>query len=446
MFQNVKERCSKFFDFLPENKRLIWVFFIISILILIFCLTVWDIYAKWNDVYLYFGYANNLFDGMVPYKDFVFEYPPFIIPFIAFPRLFTSDLQTYCTLFSIMTITCFIIGTIFMLKIAKLFGSTNVRILIFAALTLIMTNTYLIARYDIFPVTLCIVGIYFYLQKKYDYAWITIAIGTMTKLFPILFLPIFLIPLLVKKDYRNAMRGIILALAVAVIISLPFIISDLSSAFDYLSYHTDRGIQIESVAASIFLFIDIFYPGTVGMVFNYGSSNLTGPWPEAIAPLMMYFLLVAVLAFLSWLLVALYRKRESIGHENIEKILVVAGVTLFMIFIAFSKVFSAQFVIWILMLLALTQIGLFSTKDKNRILIIAIIYGVLSGFCGFFYDQIAQQYPSVITLLLIRNVLHVVFAAYLVHLLAKTINQFDPKDKKVGIRDIAHDLKNKIFH
>jgi len=444
MFQNVKEKCSKFFDLLPENRKLIWIFILVSAVFLVILLEVHGMFVYRNDVYLYFEYATNIFDGQMPYSDFVFEYPPFTIPFIAFPRLFTSDLQTYCVIFSIMALVCFLVGTVFLLKIAKLFDSTNIRILVFAALTLFMTNIFLFARNDIFPVVICIIGIYFYLQKKYDYAWITIAIGAMTKLFPIFFIPVFLIPLLIKKDYCNAIRGILLPLVVAVIISLPFLISDISTAFDYLSYHTDRGIQIESVVSSIMLFANIFSPGLAHVSFSYASHNIEGSLPDAVEPFMIYLLVAAVLLFILWLFIALYRKRESMEHEDMKKIIIFAGIISVMVFLTFNKVFSAQFVIWVLMLTAITQIGLFGMEQRNRILIIAIIYAAISFFCGAFYQEIVELNSTMVTLLFVRNMLHIVFTGYLIYLLVQTMNQLSPNDKGVGVRALLRDFKQKI--
>ena len=445
MFQNVKEGCSRFFDFLPQDKKYIWIFFIISAIFLVVCVAVWGIFDVRNDVYLYFEYATNIFNGQMPFKDFTFEYPPFMIPFIIIPSIFTSDLQTYCILFSIMVLLFFLIGVVFLLKIAKPFDSTNKRILIFAILTLVMTNVFLFARNDIFPVVICIIGIYFYLQKKYDYAWIMMAIGAMTKLFPILFLPVFLIPLLVKRDYRNAVRGILLSLAVAVIISLPFIISDISTAFDYLSYHTDRGIQIESVASSIILFVNMFSPGLAHISFSHASHSIEGPLPDAVEPFIMYLLLVAVLAFILWLFVALKRKKESMEHEDLKKITIFAGIIMVMIFLTFNKVFSAQFVIWVLMLVAITQIQLFGMEQRNRILIIATIYAIISFFCGAFYQEITELNSIMVTLLFVRNMLHIFFTGYLVHLLVRSINNLSPEGKEVGVRALVQDLRQKIL-
>ena len=445
MFQNVKEGCVKLFDFLPQNKKYIGAFFVITILAVV-ALLMTGMFHEWNDVYLYFEYSSNIFNGQMPYRDFVFEYPPFTIPFILIPRFFTTDLQIYCTLFSVMTLIFFLLGTVFLLKIAKHFGTTNVRILIFATVTLVMMNTLVFARNDIIPITICIIGVYLYLQKRYNLAWIVIAIGAMTKLFPILFLPMFLIPLIIRKDYRNAIRGIILALTVAVLISLPFIISDISTAFDYLVYHSERGIQIESIVSSMILMTNLFDPGLVHVVFDYGSYNLVGSIPEAMEPFMMPMLMAAVLVFLLWLLVALYRKRESIEHDNIRKIIVIGGVILFLIFLTFNKVFSAQFVIWVLLLTALTQIDLFDTEKRDRITKIVVIYAILSGITATSYSMLIELNGFLVVILFARNMLHIVFTGYLIYILAQTIDQLAPEDKQVGIRALAHGLKGKMFN
>ena len=445
MFQDMKKKCSEIFVLSSIDRKYLWAFFILSLTVLILLVTVMDIFGSKGDVYAYFDFACNIFNGQMPYSDFTFEYPPFTIPFILIPRIFTSDLHTYCILFSFFAWIFLMIGAIFLFKIAKLHGSTSSRMIIFAVLTILMLSTFVVSRYDIFPTVLCIIGVYFYFQKKYDYAWIIIAVAAMTKIFPVLFIPVLLIPLFLKKDYSNFIKGILISALVALIISLPFMIADMSTAFDYMSYHFDRGLQVESFAGSFVLFVNIFNPGTATIVANFGSHNIVGSLADAITPVITYALLVAFLFFLVWFFVTLYKKRDSLDSDIMQKIAAAAGVSMLLIFLTFNKVFSAQFVIWVLMLLALVQLNVFKTGQRDRLIILAVVYGVLSRIYSSFYFSIVEDMDSIfITILFLRNIVHVIITVYLIHLLATAIKSPGPDDQKSKVEEFFKTLKVRL--
>ena len=411
---------------LSMSKLDIRMFFIVSLILSVFFVYFVSVSERWYDVGDYFGHMNNIFAGMIPYRDFTFEYPPFSIVFMAIPRLFTSDEYVYCLIYSALTFIFFIIGMIYISKISKMYNLTKTNMMAFVAFTLIFANIFLLTRYDIFPTTMCIIALYYYLQKKYCMSWIIISLAVMTKLFPIFIVPFLLIPFLLRKDWCGAVKGILTCAAVCILVSLPFIITDPSTAFDYLTYHLERGLQVESVAASFVMILNFFDPGMISVVHDYGSDNLTGALPDAIAPLLSYGFILIFILFLGWVTFKLYERRKSMDQELLQKMAILAGVAAVMIFLALSKVFSAQFVIWAIMLLAFTQFSVFDHKLRFEILLLTLAYGILSAINGLFTcgDLEFLSNGSVLVVSL-RNIIHIMLIVWIVRLFVKSIKTAD---------------------
>jgi len=412
------------------SKMDIRTFFVISLIFAVFLVYIVSISNRWYDVINYFGQMNQLFAGQMPYRDFMFEYPPFSMVFMAIPRLFTSNEYIYCILYSVLTFVFFIVGVIYISKISRLYNQTKTNMIVFAAFTLIFANIFLLTRYDIFPTTMCIIALYCYLQKRYALSWFVLSLAVMTKLFPVFIGPFLLIPLLLKKDWSGAAKGVLICIATCLVVSLPFIIADLSTAFDYLIYHIDRGLQVESVAASFVMVLNIFDPSITTVIHDYGSDNLTGALPDAIAPLLNYGFILSFMLFLGWVFIKLYRRRNSMDPELLRKLVILAGVASVMMFLAWSKVFSAQFVIWAIMLLAFTHFSVFDRKTRSEILVLTLIYGILSTINGgFTCGNLEFLNNTSIMIIFLRNIVHIMLIIWIVRLFVKTIKTADQSVK-----------------
>jgi hypothetical protein len=390
----------------------------ISFLIVLMFIPIIIYFAKWADVDHYFTYASYVVEGLVPYRDFDFEYPPLSLLFMVIPRLFTSDHDTYCIIQTFQAFIFFAIGVYYVSKIAEMNKTHNGRLLFLLLITLLMANMFVIARNDIYPTVFCIMSFYYFFQKKYTASWIFISLGVMTKIFPLFIAPVLFIPLLLKKDHIAVIKGIIICVSTCLLISLPFIILDPSTAFSYLFYHLDRGLQIESVASSFIMFFNIFDPGIISVGFSYGSHNLVGELPDAVSYMLGYVMPIALLVFFIWALMRIYRMRSDWDSMHVHRIAAVVGLEMIIIFIMFNKVFSAQYIIWVLMLLTITQFYCFNTKIRNELIALAFFYGVFSMINGdFTYDYLVELNNGAVLVVFIRNILHIALMIEVIRLI-----------------------------
>lgn len=112
--------------------------------------------------------------------------------------------------------------------------------------------------------------------------------------------------------------------------------------FSPVTYQEERGLQVESVAATPALVAAQFHPERYQVHFAESKSwEISGPGVEALITVADTALLLVVAGALGWALVSLRRGRFR------PEVTVALGVTLIAGLLVSNKVFSPQYVIWL---------------------------------------------------------------------------------------------------
>ena len=333
--------------------------------------------------------AEDLWSGKVP----IMEYPPLALLFFAVPRIFGGDPMSYNLFYVVETYVFTIIGLVLVRRIAERLGANQIRAMTAYAVLMLIFLQFVADRYDIFPAVLTIASFYFLLQKKYHWAFIILAVATLTKLYPAMFFPIFLVPLLLDRDWRGALTGFGLYAIVGAAVTGVCWAIDPDLILNFLHYHSDRPLEIGCVAATL------IYPlSMLGLTDtwilpatdpgSFGSDDLMGALPDAVAPLLTPLMAGVVVACIVyyWLI------RRHAGEENDRTVLILgAMICAMLVFMIFGKVFSSQYLIWVVPFVALVIsvspdetfnkrllwlfIAMFALTQVN----FAYIYGFLGG-------------------------------------------------------------------
>ena len=369
----------------------------------------------WGDLDHYYDNAGDVLSGLMPYSEAKFEYPPLSLVFMLIPRVLTWDLESFHYGCAVLTYVFLAIGSYFLVRIADERIGCRWQTHLIMILVVLFGNYFVIARNDVYPTVMAIIAFWLYLKDRHVLAFIMMALAAMTKMYPAIFLIPMLMPLVLKGEWKKGVMCLLAAATVCFIVELPFLITDPSTAFAYLNYHSDRGIQVESVAASFFMIYDLIVPGNLSVVFAYGSDNLSGAGPDALAPFMNTILAIVLISFVAVMLVRIHRLRVS---ETTGPQVVLISVTMLMLFIAFSKVYSAQYLIWILMLLPLTQMSCFGRTDRMMVLLVTIPFGLFSVFSYIGYNAIGlPELDSVAVFFTsMKNILHILLTIVLLHM------------------------------
>ena len=289
--------------------------------------------------------VQPLFNGE-PWK---MEYPPFALVFMVIPRLFGWIAETYEIFYVIEVFVFMVIGLIYTDKLAEHFGKDRKRSMLAYSVLMVLLLEFVTDRYDIFPAVLTLMSFYYFVKSRYAWAFILIAVGMMTKLYPALLFPIYWLLFAVKGEWKEAWKGTAVFIITSLAIIIPVMIIDMDMITYFLEYHADRPLQVESVAASLIYPFAMMGLTTVSITNaadpgSFGSDNLIGPVPDAVVGFLTPLMVICVLA-ICFFFAYVYRNADEEGRLKVMGF-AIAGVI--MAFMIFGKVFSAQYLIWVI--------------------------------------------------------------------------------------------------
>ena len=384
---------------LGEKRFIAMMSVAISLLVLVYT----ELSGNWGDLDHYYVNAGDVLSGKIPYSDMVFEYPPLSLLFMIIPRVLSWDLSSFHYLCAIQTYVFIAIGAHFLYKIADEFIGSRWKAGFVILCLLIFGSYFVIARNDIYPAVMVLIGLWFYLRKDYTLAFILVAVAAMTKI-------------LYRRQWNVAVKAISAVVAVGLLVELPFIIADPSTAFAYLSYHSDRGIKVESVASGFFMLYSLVVPSDITVLFGYGSDNLCGAGPDALAPWMNILTIVAIALFL--IVMALKAFKASVSDERMLRLSALTCLAVLMVFITFSKVYSAQYYIWIMLMVPFTQFACFGEGHKHEIIMLMVPFGIFTVLSYTAYLNLGLPSLNAVPILMVvlKNVFHILLTWAVVHM------------------------------
>ena len=364
--------------------------------------------ALFNTVYkstfvfsgLYFGYASQIMDGGFPYRDFALEYPPFSLLFFILPRLAAPTWQIYSIWFQAEVIIFDLIGLLVIYSIAKRLGKAPWKMLSIYTVGLLAVGPIIGQQFDIFPAVMVLLSLYYFWLGKHKTAWALLALGAMTKIYPVVIAPIFLIYYIRNHQYIRIRDGIITFAAVSLAIALPFLIMSPDGFLNFFSYHAQRGIQLESTYSGFLLVADKLDLTSVSVVHNFGSYNVSGQLADTCVTISNY--LPVVLLFIAYWIIY---KRMNLGKPDIARMGAYSLLAVLILLIS-SRILSPQYLIWLIPLLPLL-----AGRWRYPIWILFVITGALTYYIfPWHYTELAQYNSGAIAVLMSRNILLIVMA------------------------------------
>lgn len=372
---------------------------------------------------LYYKYAGFMLDGQMPYSDFAAEYPPFAMLLILIPGIFSWSSLSYQIAFGVMVYFFLLAGVYFVYGIAEKYTEKPGKIVDWYIIFTIALFDFAVDRYDVLPMVMILGALYFISKEKYPAAWAMLAFGTVTKLYPALIAPILLFYLLINKKNKDAVKGIVICLIIGIGSLLPFFIADAETALTFLTYHMDRGLQIESLPASIIMFLSIFGITDITYIFSFGSDNIAGSLPDSIAGVMMPLMIVCLLAaYVCYMMMC--KKKTDDGFKGI----LLMSFLVIMIFMVVNKVLSSQYLLWIIPFIALCFI-LYSEKREKITLImfgLSIAFTQLDMIVNYAFRGAGEELTVLgILVIFIRNIFMMIIFGYLIKVCSEKLVSSD---------------------
>jgi uncharacterized membrane protein len=296
------------------------------------------------DTPLYEAYGEKILDGQVPYRDFALEYPPGALPVFVLPAL--ADHDDYGSAFEFLMCACGVAVVVLVATTLPAAGAGAARVYAataFVAIAPLLLGSVILSRFDLWPAAL-VAGVLAALVTGRDRLGLgLLGLATMAKLYPAILLPLALVWVAKRRGGRDAAICLGVFLAVVAAIALPFGILSPGGLWHSVTTQLGRPLQIESLGAGLLLaakHLGLYDPTVVS---THGSQNLDGTLPDTLASIETALGVVALLAV--WIVFA----RGRMDHDR----LLTASAAAVVAFIAFGKVLSPQFLIWLIPLVPL---------------------------------------------------------------------------------------------
>ena len=355
--------------------------------------------AGWSDPLLDGGLhrqAEAILDGALPYADRGFEYPPLSIPLVILPGLISDTPTSYREAFAWEMIIAGV-AIIWMLALLlpggrrEIWGALGVFVAGVIALSGFgplpdsdIDGTALsLARFDLVPAAFVLAACFARAARRSATWGAMLGIGTAIKAFPLLLLPGF------TRGERSPAR-VATGFLVPIILAGLFVALSGDEFASAVGYHAGRGLQVESVAASLLALGDLVIGTNAATETSAGAYNLIGGGADVAK-------VITIVGFIaSWLAVT------ATGWRRGTSPLSLAAVTL-AVALVFSPVLSPQFLLWVLPVSA----AAFGGRIPNLILLVTLFATelMLASYDGV--DTLGSQF---VVLLTIRNLLLVAFA------------------------------------
>src|SRR5215469_7645565 len=322
-----------------------------------------------GDVDEYYAYAQAFWTSHPLFHSIPVEYP--LLAIIPFSLTMLPNLpHSYHIVFAVWMGALVVAGYIGFLRYAD-----HTRALIYAVYLLLGTSATLLARFDIVPALSTLAALWLAERGRFTYAYILIAAGVLLKLYPAFLIPVVVIeqwrqtnaiaqaeaatpiPEAVSEqrvDLRQAVRqfwqrdatqralrgaGLCFGLILGCF-ALSFVLNPAGTLSGF-QYASNRPLQVESTPASILWLGSIFgipaYPN-----YSFVSLNYVGPLDAILKPASA----VALVSGCVWVYVRQAQGKLTIG----QAFLACLGIVL-----VTNKIFSPQYLIWIIPIVAYVE-------------------------------------------------------------------------------------------
>ncbi|WP_376795084.1 hypothetical protein [Thermogemmatispora sp.] len=346
----------------------------------------------------------SLQGAQAPFQVLPLEYPPLALVPFSLPLLVPPPYYTLT--FALLML----VAAGLMLWLLYRFVSPQAA-LSGALLLIVGGGPILQVRYDLLPSLCVLVCLVAAQRQRWALAYLALASGTLLKLYPLLGLPALF---LAEQQHLRAgepsahkitgwrWRHLLLFVAAVVMVSALFALLNPEGALlGPLRYFGQRPPQIESLAASL-----LWLSGLIGislppqLLFSYGSLNLISPLAPAVSLFLTVLLCLGLLLTL-WLQ---YKGTFDLWESMLS---------LLLLLIVTGKVFSPQYLLWVIPLVASSGLSRSSASQARLWLLTWLAIGLLTSIIYVFYyshladpasaPQIAPRLPGFFAIILLRN-------------------------------------------
>jgi hypothetical protein len=348
-----------------------------------------------GDITLYQRYARAFWTGPAPLRSLPAEYP--ILSLVPFTLTLLPPLHDFVSVFALWMLVLFAAG--YAAIRARESGRAAEVCGVYLALGCFAT---VLGRFDLVPAAATVLAYWAARERRFTLAYGLLAAGTLLKLYPL-----FLVPIVVLEQYRTLElhplrarppRAVLLGLALfAGSVAAGFAISAALNPSGWLGpfvYNAQRPLQVESVPASL-LWLSGLLGQPVAPDHSYHSYNMVGRISHELS-LLAQAGLVAGCLWVYW--------QQLNGRLNLGRAIALC----LLIVVCTDRVFSPQYLIWVVPMVAIMD------RDYDGVwlaicALTTLIFPYAYDFAGLHGSGTPSSYPWFFpALIALRNALLVV--------------------------------------
>jgi hypothetical protein len=330
----------------------------VALVVLALALTAWLTINVWHtgdyDVFEYRDYAKAFWLDQPRFSAFPTEYPPLAL--LPFSLTLLPGFADARVSFGLGLSALFLAGYAAMWRLVSRAAARRYAWYLLPAL-----QSTLLARYDLVPALAVLAALLAARGHRFPLAYALLAVGILLKLFPVVLLPALVVAQVRAAGasdaaagagvlgrgralwaawarLRPALAGAALCVGLCAVGFLAPLLRNPSGAHAFLGYATDRPIQVESFPATL-LWLSTFAGFAATHAYSFGSDTYLGALSGGVSLVLSVAMVVGCFAVYAL---------QLAGRLSTER----AFVACIALVLLGSKVFSTQYVTWVLPLAA----------------------------------------------------------------------------------------------
>ncbi|MGB9373743.1 MAG: glycosyltransferase 87 family protein, partial [Jiangellales bacterium] len=236
-------------------------------------------------------------------------------------------------------------------------------------------------------------------ERRPGWSGVVLALAVLLKLWPL----VAVAALLLRGDWRRWLTGFGVTLAAGLAVEVA--VRGPSSLLTPLTYQSERGVQIESLFATPVLLARRDEPGEQVWEFAFRAFQLLGSDATLSSLVAVVVLAVAGLATLSAV--------RGTDPSRLPAVRVTGAALLVVLVVATNSVFSPQYVMWFLPLVALA-VAWAPRVDWALVVVTSAVAALTQAVWPWKYESLLLLDTATLATLAARNVLVLVLAGLLV--------------------------------
>jgi hypothetical protein len=337
---------------------------------------------------------------LVPYRDYLVEYPPGFFAAALPPAWLTADADVYVKWFAAFMALAMTGAFVLAARAVERGGAAPPAVgpvMGWAALGVLLLGVVATHRYDATVALALAASAWAVVARRPIVLGVAVGSAIALKLTPVLVVPLYAMLAVRERRGRELAAGAAAAALTILALALPSLVSAGGHLGEMLRYHADRPVQIESSWGALLGLLHAVAPGAAVVEKTFGSTNVAGPLGQVAGRL-------AALATVSGLLgVYVFTWRRPARARTTFA----ATIAVFAVFIACGKVSSPQYLVWILplgLVLSLTE------GDRAGLVLFLGILALTQLIYPIRYARLEALRPGTCALVLARNVALLVWA------------------------------------